>query len=111
MELTGIVIAAGGLGSCSALVAGDDGVVVLVDLPDEVGGHLVQAGVVRLAATADFGDTATVTSLIPHAKVLFTSTHFDEACLGTVETVVVSGATIVGSGIAVPAESAISDKW
>ena len=78
LKPTGIIIGASSLGASSALVAGNDGVVLDVDLPDEVGSHLVQAGVIRLATAADFGDTAAVTSLVPHAKVLLTGAHFDE---------------------------------
>ena len=78
LKLTGIIICTSSLSASSALVASDDGVVLYVDLPDEVGSHLVQAGVIRLATAADLGDTAAVTSLVPHAEILLTGAHFDE---------------------------------
>ena len=92
-----------------ALVAGD--LLRAVNcLPLEVADHLVEAGVVRLAAGADLGHLALVAPLVPHAEVLLAGAHFKEALLMTVKTILISGTIGISSSITVPAESTISNQ-
>ena len=94
----------------STLITGDSWVVWLGDIPCKVFCHLVFAWVCRFASTANFCDTAFVSSLIPHAEIFFTWAHFEET-FAIIETVVISITVSISNGVAVPAESSVTDKW